>query len=281
MAPAASGLALLAGCVSAPRPDARITGTAFTRTRIFVPPEAVFEAVLLDVTDDNAPPVALARQRVEPAGVAPFDINIPFVSARMQRNGKYLVQAQVTLYNELLFYSPGTHPVTWDPSLHRADILLEPYPRINAMVHANIPLMQTHWRLLSVGEEATQPVSAPEEGAAPAFIQFHAPTSAARPGGAVQGAFSGSGGCNRFLGLYELSGDQLRLKLGTTSIRLCLAGGKDEPAILSALAQVGSFTQKARELVLRDQDGKVFLHLRAEESGEPHFEPYEPEDRPQ
>ncbi|QIL83133.1 META domain-containing protein [Diaphorobacter sp. HDW4A] len=269
-------LALLGGCASVPRPDAHITGRAFSRTRIYIPPEAVFEAALMDVTNENQPPVALARQRIEPAGPAPFDLNIPFETRQLQRNGKYVVQAQVSLYNQLLYYTPGSHPVLPDPAFHRTDVILEPYPQTYATARAGIAFTQTHWRLVSVGEEPTATMSAPEKGAAPAFVLFH-PSRGDLPEGGAQGEFSGSGGCNRFLGSYELQGARLRLRLNTTSIRLCLEGGKDEPAFLGALLQASGFMQRGRELVLRDQEGKPFLRFRADEDGEAAFEPYEPE----
>ncbi|MPM38584.1 hypothetical protein SDC9_85213 [bioreactor metagenome] len=191
----------------------------------------------------------------------------------MQRSGKYVVQAQITLYNELIFFSPGTHPVMNDPAFQRVDVVLEPYVRSKATARAAVAFEHTHWQLLGVGEDVTTGVAPPAEGAAPAFVRFQ-PVEAGEA--ASRGEFAGSGGCNRFLGSYERRGTDLRLKLGTTSIRLCLAGGGDEPAYLSALTQVRSFEQNARELTLLDQDGKALLHFRAAEAGKAAFEPYEP-----
>ena len=61
---AAAALSLwLAGCATAPAPDAQVSGTVFSRERLYVPPDAYFEAALVDVTDEGAPPLVLARQR--------------------------------------------------------------------------------------------------------------------------------------------------------------------------------------------------------------------------
>lgn len=258
------GLMLLSGCASVPRPDALITGRAFSLQRLYIPPDAVFEAVLLDVTNEGEAPVALGRQRLEPAGQAPFDLAIPFRKEQVQRNGKYVVQAQVTLYNELIFYTPGVNPVMQDPAFQRVDVMLEPYVRTDATVNAAIPFAQTHWRLLSVGENAVTPVAPAAEGAVPAFLQFQ-PAAGKFPAGESQGDFVGSGGCNRFLGTYRVQGKSLRLQLTRTSIRLCLDGGGDEPAFLSALAEARSFVQRGRELELQDEDDKPILQLRAQE----------------
>ncbi len=64
--------ALLAGCASVPPPDAFITGTVIARERLYIPPDAVFDAALVDVTQVGEPPLVLARQRIAPAGTLPY-----------------------------------------------------------------------------------------------------------------------------------------------------------------------------------------------------------------
>lgn len=271
-----TSLGLLAGCAGVPKPDRVIVGRTLSRTRTYVQPDSVFEAALMDVSNENEPPIVLARQRVEPAGQAPYNIAIPFQSSDIRRGGKYVVQAQVSLYGELLLYTPGVHPVIFDPVLQRMDVILEPYPRTYATARAGNPFAQTHWQLVSLGDESITPVGAPAEGAADAFIQFHPAPGGNPQEGVSRGEFSGSGGCNRFLGSYQQNGPRLALSMDTTSIRLCLDGGKDESAFLRALTQVSGFMQRGRELVLRNQEGKPFLRFRALEAGEAAFEPYEP-----
>ncbi len=273
-------LALLSGCASQPRPDAEITGRAFAKTRLYIPPDAVFEAALFDVTNEAGPPVALGRQRVEPAGQAPFDLAIPFRQGQIQRNGKYVVQAQVTLYNQLLYYTPVVNPVLQDPAYRRVDVLLEPYARTAATADAAVPFERTHWKLVSLGEGLASRARREAEGAAPAYIQFQ-PDGQTLPPGRSRGGFVGSGGCNRFLGTYEMQGAALRMQLADTSIRLCLEGGRDEPEFLRSLSRVRAFMQSGRDLVMRDEDDKPFLRFRAQEAGEAGFEPYEPPNSPQ
>ena len=53
--------ALLAGCASVPPPDAFITGAVIARERLYIPPDAVFDAALVDVTQVGEPPLVLGE----------------------------------------------------------------------------------------------------------------------------------------------------------------------------------------------------------------------------
>jgi hypothetical protein len=53
-------------------------GEAWYRERIALPPEAVFEAVLLDVSRADAAGQDLARSRLEPAGHPPFRFKVDY-----------------------------------------------------------------------------------------------------------------------------------------------------------------------------------------------------------
>jgi uncharacterized lipoprotein YbaY len=53
-----------------------ITGTALYRERIALPPGAVFEATLEDISRADAPAEILGRARLEPAGQPPFRFEI-------------------------------------------------------------------------------------------------------------------------------------------------------------------------------------------------------------
>ena len=122
-------------------------------------------------------------------------------------------------------------------------------------------------------------MSEPAKDALPPFLQFKVPSARQGEDESI-GDFQGAGGCNRFLGSYWLRGAALQLKLQTSSVRLCLEGGKDEPAYLQALTEVTGYAQKGRELVLRGKEGKPVLRFKAEETGEPPYEPWDPPMQP-
>lgn len=255
MAALAAGLH---GCTSLPRepqPDAFITGAAFARERIYVPPGAVFEALLVDVSRQDAPATVLGRQRIDPSGPAPFGLRIPYHSARILPKGRYAVRATVTVDGRLLFVTDASHPVLQDPAFRRVDVILQRVEPTRATIGAQVPLLQTYWRLLEIEEE---PLNAPaQEGAA----QPHLMLQADEP------RVTGSGGCNRFLGDYALQGGNLEFASLVSTLRLCLDGGAAESRYLQTLRGVRSYAQQGRQLLLKGEDGKPLLRFEAVELG--------------
>ena len=136
---AAAAALALAGCATAPAPDAQVSGTVFARERLYVPPDAYFEAALVDVTDDSAPPLVLARQRMDPAGPLPYALRIPYRQAQIQPEGRYEVRAAVRWRGRLLLDAPGVHPVLWTPLSRHADVQLALAPQSAATATAAVP----------------------------------------------------------------------------------------------------------------------------------------------
>ncbi len=250
-----AALALLAaGCgTRPPTPDAVVTGVALSRERVLVPPDSVFEATLLDVTQPDQPPVVLGRQRQELAGQPPYALQIPYPTVRFMPKGRYEVRANVLWEGRLLLASTLRHPVPQDAAFRRVDVLLHRPPALPATVEAGVPLLLTHWRLASVQE---QPVARDAEARQAPFLVLEGDEARA----------SGAGGCNRFVGDYTLEGASLRFDRLVSGITLCLDTGAAEARYLSALSAVASFRQQGAQLVLRDVDGKPLLRFEAAET---------------
>ncbi|MGD9658241.1 MAG: YbaY family lipoprotein [Methylocystis sp.] len=101
-------LVVLSFCV--PARAGTLRGEAWYRERIALPPEAVFEAVLLDVSCVDASAEVLGRARVEPAGNPPFRFEIDYDAAAIRRGHRYAVCATVTLGGHLSFITDRTYP---------------------------------------------------------------------------------------------------------------------------------------------------------------------------
>ncbi|MCW5282934.1 META domain-containing protein [Verminephrobacter eiseniae] len=246
--------ALLAGCASRPpAPDAVVSGVALTRERVLLPPEAVFEATLLDVTDPDRPPVVLGRQRRAPAGPAPYAIWIAYPSAHFLPQGRYEVRASVTLQGRLLLASNRRHPVPQAPAWRHVDVLLERLRPQPATQQAAVPLTLTHWRLVAIDAET---LPRPAEGEVAPHLVLQAGEARA----------TGSGGCNRFLADYALQDAQLRFGRLVSNIALCLRNGALEQRFFAALGAVHSFDQQGRQLLLRGAQGQPLLRLEAAET---------------
>lgn len=89
----------------------RVSGTASYRERIALPPGAVFEAVLEDVSAADAPAVELGRATISDPGNPPFKFEITYDAGSVEANRTYSVRAQVSVGRRLMFVSDTMNPV--------------------------------------------------------------------------------------------------------------------------------------------------------------------------
>ena len=97
--------------LSAMADDGRLTGTATYRERMALPPGAVFEVVLQDVSRADAPAANLGEYRRVDPGAPPFRFEIPYDPARIRPEGTYAVQAMVWVDGSLRFITDTVEPV--------------------------------------------------------------------------------------------------------------------------------------------------------------------------
>ena len=220
-----------------------------------LPPEAVFEATLLDVTQPDQPPVVLGRQRRQPAGQPPYALWIPYPSARFVPKGRYEVRTTVTLEGRLLLASDGRYPVPQDAAYRHVDVQMQRLLPLAATVEASVPLLLTHWRLVEMAGEA---LSRPADGVSVPHLVFQAD----------EPRVAGSGGCNRFLADYELQPQSGHLRMGqlVSNISLCLQSSGLETQYFEALLAVRGFRQVGTQLLLRGAEGEQLLRFEAVET---------------
>lgn len=247
----------LVGCANRPpAPDTAVSGVALARERIRLPPDVVFEATLLDVTNPDLPPVVLGRQRRESAGNPPYAVWIPYPSVRFLAKGRYEVRAAVTLDGRLILASDKRYAVPQEAAFRHVDLWLERPPPQSATADAGVPLMLTHWRLVDIGD---QHVPRPRDGSVVPFIVFQP-----AEGGVTR--ITGSGGCNRFLADYAMQGSRLRVGRLVSNITLCLQNGAMETRFFEALTAVVGFRQQDTQLQLMGADGETLLRFEAQEA---------------
>lgn len=110
-------------------------------------------------------------------------------------------------------------------------------------------LRSTTWQLVSIGDK---PVSVPDSQRTPHIILQ-----------ADSKQVSGSGGCNRMFGVYELNGDALRFS-GIGSTKMACKDGMDvESAFLPALLRVAKWRVTGQQLELSDSTGAVLARFDA------------------
>jgi copper homeostasis protein (lipoprotein) len=95
--------AVLAATLVTPARAGTLSGTALYLERVALPPNAVFEATLQDVSRADAPATILGRHRYEPAGGPPFRFEIAYDDAAIRPTRRYAVRATLRAGGRLLF----------------------------------------------------------------------------------------------------------------------------------------------------------------------------------
>ena len=209
-----------------------------------LPPDAVFEATLQDVSRADAAAEVLGRARLDPAGQSPFRFEIPYDAARIVAGRRYVVRAEIRHEGRLLFTTDVAHPVLGAGAGREVEIVLV---RVAA---AAAPLAGTHWRLVALDDAS---VVAADASRAPHLVLA-----------AEGGRLSGSDGCNRMVGGYALDGPRLSFSgIGATRMA-CPEGMEQAAAFARALHATAAHRVAGDLLELIDASGRVVARLQAE-----------------
>src|SRR5215218_2565684 len=90
---------------------AQIRGAATFRERIALPPEAIFDATLEDVSAAGAPSIVLGRARIRGPGQPPIRFQIPFDASRIDPGHRYVVRARILVGTRPMFTTDQSYPV--------------------------------------------------------------------------------------------------------------------------------------------------------------------------
>ena len=93
------------------QPQAAVTGSATYRERIVLPPAAIFEAVLEDVSRADVAAEEIGRVRLEKSGMPPFRFSIPYDRSRIKPDRSYSVRARILVDGRLMFTTTQAYPV--------------------------------------------------------------------------------------------------------------------------------------------------------------------------
>ncbi|NSL53903.1 YbaY family lipoprotein [Uliginosibacterium aquaticum] len=249
-----TGALLLIGSlfsVSTHAAEASLSGSATYRERIALPPNAIFEATLEDISRVGAPAELLGSSKLDPAGQPPFRFAIRYDPSRLNPAHSYTVRARITLDGQLLFTTDTIAPVLTRGHADTVELLLKRVARSQpAAVPSDASLVNTYWKLLSLNGEAV--VS--REGTREVYFVLNDKTE---PG------VSGFAGCNRFMGAYSLEDRQLKFSKVAATMMACVADGGPEQAFLAALGKVSSWRVSGQKLSLLDADGKLLAEFEA------------------
>ena len=90
---------------------AQVKVTATYRERIALTPDAVFEAMLQDVSKADAPAVIVGSVRIDKPGQVPIRFEIPYDAERIDQSRSYSVRARIMVGQQLLFTTDQDYPV--------------------------------------------------------------------------------------------------------------------------------------------------------------------------
>lgn len=87
-----------------------LQSTTTYRERIALPPDAVFEAELQDISRTDVQAAVLSRTRLKPGGQRPFRFEFTYDYGAVHRGGRYTVRATIIHKDRLLFTTDGFSP---------------------------------------------------------------------------------------------------------------------------------------------------------------------------
>ncbi|MGP1384967.1 MAG: YbaY family lipoprotein [Thainema sp.] len=106
---------------------ATITGTVAYRQRIALPPTAIIEVQLQDVSLQDAAAVILASETIESDGrQVPIPFSLSYDADEINPRHTYAVRASIYVDDQLRFTSTTSYPVITNGNPHQVDIIVEP-----------------------------------------------------------------------------------------------------------------------------------------------------------
>jgi putative lipoprotein len=220
-----------------------LTGTVTYRERIALPPDAVLEVRLLDVSLADAPSVTIAKTTTRLNGQVPFRYRLRYNDTKIKPRHRYAVSAQIFVDRKLWFVTATQHPVFGDGG-DETDIVVQ---RAGNAGDADTGRRPTG-RWLA------------EDIAGRGVIDNLQTVLEIAPDGAV----SGSGGCNRISGKATISGQRIRFSPIASTFMACPPAAMDqEQKFLAALERVRGWRidPRRQKLILLSRGGRPLVVL--------------------
>jgi putative lipoprotein len=218
-----------------------LIGKVFYLERIALPPDALLEVRLIDVSPADAPARSLAVTRVKTRHQMPIPYRLLFDGSKIQRGHSYALQARIIVRGKLMFMTTTRHAVLKG----RPD---ETHIKVELVqsIAAVSPAATGRWRA-----EAIRNRGVPSDFEAVLEI-------------AADGTVTGSGGCNRISGRATVEGAHMNFgPIASTKMACVQPIAEHESNFLSALAEtrLWRFDETRDKLILVDAHGVTVLRL--------------------
>ncbi len=231
--------------------EKEVKGTISYRERLALPPDAVLEAALQDVSKADAPAVIVAQITVKQLGSPPIPFVISYNPSVIDAGHRYAIRARILASEQLLFTTDETQPVLTGSVPDEVSLLLGRAGPESSTDQSSQPVVleDTHWTLVRLENKDLPPT---DHRRVP-YLLFNAKDH----------RLSGFNGCNRLVGSYELDGEKLSLSPIATTRMACIAGMDIEQHFTEILQRVSRWKLNERSLELFDSGGNRLARFEA------------------
>lgn len=214
--------------------------------RRMLPPGAVLNVTLEDVSLADAPSVTLSTESMDIAGAPPYPVTLNYDANKVQANHRYSVRATVKVDDKLIMTSTSTmDPFAADAKQPLEVKLDRVAPPQNVAPQANQPtLAGPQWQLVTLSGQAVKPGA----GGDSAFIQFDATTN----------SVNGFAGCNNFHGTLEAqTATTLTVGQAASTRKMCMEGMELEQAFLASLPEFANYSINNNILSVKNKNADI------------------------
>lgn len=125
---------ILSVCVAYGARAADIPGTATYRERMALPPNAKFEAVIVDASRADAAAPAFARTAIDSPGQPPIAFTVSYDPAKVDPRARYMLRATISVDGKLWFTTDTATPVIAPGAKSPVDLVLRRVARPQALL---------------------------------------------------------------------------------------------------------------------------------------------------
>jgi putative lipoprotein len=244
-----------------------LEGEAYYRERMMLPPGAVLEVTLEDVSKMDVASTQISSTTQVLEGGPPYAFKLEYDAALIEDKMRYSLRAKVTLSDKLLMTSTEhLDPFKNTESLNKIKLskiasaapkkaLVEKLSQVDtglAVVSVNplAPLGNTYWKLLELGGET---VEMAEKQKREAFLQLNDEL----------GTVKGFGSCNNFQGTFAVKGNDLSFGPIAATRKACLNNMDLEASYFKMLEQTGYYSIHEHNLTLMNNAKKPIARFEA------------------
>lgn len=240
IAAAVWALAFVAGGM--PAAAGVLSGEVFYRERVALPPNAVLEISLVDVTRPGGLGELVASTQVRPNRQVPIRFEIRYGDDDVDPRRSYAVRANILADGRLLFVSARSERVLTHG--HPSSVRIHMAPVVSLAAVGSNGMVGQGWLVEDIGGRGV--------------VDNVRTTIAIAAGGEV----TGSGGCNRLRGTAQIDGSSLAFGPIVTTRMMCPPAVMDqEGKFLRALELTRAFRIDGPYLKFLDRDGAELVRF--------------------